>query len=153
MRLILTLSAALLLTAGSAMARVGFQGEAVITALAGAPCAAEGESVGAMFRTHLLPRGLQDNGPDTFISFYGSRNAYSLRLANSVLDSRSPYTAIYINSYGKHVTAPAGQVSAASVSPAPNPTAPFLNVRLTITNWNTIVGCTATLEGAFIRRR
>lgn len=153
MRLVLAVLVSVLTLAGSAIARTGFQGEAVVTALSGAACAANGESVGAVYYTAFLPADVTDNGQDTYLTFYSYRTAFSIRLAKSALDNNSLYSSMYINSYGKHMVGPSGKVVTTTGGTAPKTNSPFLNVRLTLTNWGTNVGCTATLEGAFIRRR
>jgi hypothetical protein len=153
MRFISIVFAALLLFAGSAAARTGFQGEAVITAVQGTACAENDERVGAIYYVAFMPRGVTDNGPDSFITFYSYKTAFSLRIANSPLDSGSPYTSVYINSYGKHLNAPNGTIVSASGAAAPTATTPFLNVRMQISNWSAVLGCTVSLEGSFIRRR
>ena len=153
MRIASIVFTALLLTMSSAVARTGFQGEAVITAVEGSACAENDERVGAIYYVAFLPRGVSDNGPDSFITFHSYKTAFSVRVANSPLDAGSPYSAVYINSYGKHVTAPNGTIVSASGAAAPTATTQFLNVTLKISNWSTAIGCTATLQGAFIRRR
>ncbi len=135
------------------MARVGFQGEVVVTAAPGAACAADDNAIGDIYYAALLPAGLADNGPDTWLSFYGYKNAFSIRLANSALDANSPYTAVYINTYGRHLTPLAGRIGTAKLTPAPSATTPFVNVTVQISNFFTTPGCAVTLEGSFIRRR
>jgi hypothetical protein len=60
----------------------------------------------------FLPSGITaDNGTDSHITFYGSRNAFSLKVVGPLGGGKN-YTGVYINSYGKAsvLSNPAGQI-------------------------------------------
>lgn len=156
MRLLALATTALTLLAGTALARNSWEGHTIITAV-NSTCVADGETVGRTLFSTYMPAGISDNGADSHITFYGTRNAHSLKVAGALAGGKN-YNSIYINSYGKAGVQPqpAGQISAytATVSPAPlSTTTEYINMTITITNWSTTPGCTATLRGSYVRRR
>jgi hypothetical protein len=141
-----------LLGATEASARTNWQGEAVVTAV-NAACTWEGEAVGAIYKVMYMPSGLADNGPNSFMNFYGYRNAFSIQTSGRPVAKKS-YSAIYINSYGKNSTQPPGTFPSLTQSPATLKVGTaFVTMRFQITNRGAMSGCTATLEAAMVRRR
>jgi hypothetical protein len=150
----IALTLATLVGAAGAEARTNWQGQAMTIAAPGPVCAAEGEVVGAHFLATFSPANIDDNGPDTDLTFYGSRNAFSLTIPNGNLEDGSRFKAVYITTRGRAITDLRGKILKAKVSPANfDETTPYLNVRVEIKNWSSIVGCTVTLDISFVRRR
>ena len=144
-----------LLAAGDAWARTNWQGEAVVTGV-NAACTADGEAVGSIYKVMFFPSGITDNGPNSFMTFYGYRNSFSVSVTGRPV-ANAAYTPIYINSYGKNLVPGAGKFTAFALTTTPagalSTTTKFVTLTMTLTNWGAINGCTATLEAAFVRRR
>jgi hypothetical protein len=97
-------------------------------------CKADGQAVGQYFTTIFLPSGISDNGPDSYLTFYAPRNTYSIKMAGRPVAGVA-YSGIYINSYGRHTTAPNGTIVAASILPTTiTATSPFINFVVRISN-------------------
>jgi hypothetical protein len=137
----------------AAEARVGWQGRAVITALAGAACAADGFAVGQRYISTFLPSGLSDNGPNSSMAFFTEVTGYSMRMAGRPTAGKD-YDSVRINSYG-NFSAPAqtGEIVSFTSDPPIAAAARFLNVTVRISNFDTTAGCTATLDIGYVLRR
>jgi hypothetical protein len=134
----------------SAEARVGWQGRALVTAVTQA-CINDGQLVGDQTQNvSYFPAGLSDNGNDSYLSFYGQRALYSVKVVGSFASAK-PYTAVKINSYGKSDTNGAGQIVQFVSTPVAEDTK-FINITVRITNHLEVVGCTKTFEIALVRR-
>jgi hypothetical protein len=138
---------------GAAEARTGWQGRAVITALAGAACAADGFAVGQRYISTFLPSGITDNGPNSFMTFLTELTSFSVRTAGRPAINK-PYEGVRIGSYGNFPADPLqGRIVSFVSDPAITPTAPFLNVTVRVSNFDSTVGCTATLDIGYVLRR
>lgn len=153
MKTMIAVAALGLLCATEASARTNWQGEAVVTAV-NAACTAEAENVGAIYKVMFYPSGITDNGADSYMTFHGYRNVFSARIAAGRPGTGKAYSVAYVNSYGKNSAQPSGKFNTYTQSPAAlATTTPFVTATMQMTNWGAIVGCTATLEAAFVRRR
>ena len=152
MKHLILLFVGLLVWSQPALARNSWQGQSMTVATSAA-CAGAGENIGAFYTTHFFPSGISDNGTNSFMTFYGGRNAFSIKMAGRPAAGVA-YSAIYINSYGAHTTLPTGTIVSAAIAPAAfTETTPFLNITIRISNWTTNIGCTVTLQSALVLRR
>jgi hypothetical protein len=138
--------------AETAIARTGWQGRAVIVEARGDSCEVEEVFPGQDFASFFLPARIDDNGPESYISFYGHRNAFSIGTRGLPARGKT-WTGVYINSYGKFSTPPDGEIRDFDTEQQIDETTPFINATLKMTNWATVVGCTVTLELSYVRRR
>ena len=136
----------------TAVAKVSWQGEVMVTAVSGAACAANGDAVGDQYLGLLLPKGL-GNGPNSFLTFLSRRNAFGMKVAGGLANGKA-YSSVFISGRGEFGSSPAGKIQTITISPNPlTATTDVVSVVATITNWQTDVGCTATIHGAFVLRR
>ena len=153
MKRLLVLFASLLTLSSAALARNSWQGQAMVTAVPAAACAADGQTIGQFLTTIFLPSGISDNGTDSYLTFYTARHAYSIAMTGRPVAGVA-YRGIRINTYGKHSTAPPGTIVSATIAPATIlATTPFVDFTIRISNWDSTIGCTATLQGSMVLRR
>lgn len=119
---------------------------------ANAACAAENHSVGEFFRAVYRPRNVEDNGVDTRLMLLSPRTAQRYVRTNAPFVSGASYA-------GSRFTSAAGfesfngVLSAVSVVPALPTVATFtVTVRLTVSNFAGLPGCTATIAGSLTNR-
>jgi hypothetical protein len=125
----------------------------MITAATGAACAADGWRVGDHGLTTLLPRNIDDNGPNSFIAFHiNRRNAYSLEVPNGNIAKGAAYDAVEITSAGSFGPF-SGKISKFSMKPASLALdTSFITVSGQITNWAGQTGCTISFDAAYVLR-
>jgi hypothetical protein len=141
-----------------AQAKVSWQGEVMVTAVSGAACAANKDAVGDNYLADFEPSGVTGNSANSFLSFLSRRSAFALKVAGSIKPT-SPattkaYTGVFVSGRGEFSTGPTGSFSGVTITPASiAATTDVVSIVATIANWQSDVGCTATIHGAFVLRR
>ena len=139
------------LASGAAEARVGWQGRGIYSAV-NQTCIDDGQVVGFQLpNVSYFPAGLSDNGADSYLTFMSQRAVYSVKIAGGSFAAGKPYTAVKVNSYGRHDTNGVGQIVAFTTG-AVTATTKFINMTIRITNYLETAGCTATFEVSLVRR-
>jgi hypothetical protein len=139
---------ALLLSAGSAQsAFIGWQGDLFVTA-ANAGCASTGFSKGDFFRAVYLPRNLGTNGPDTRLSFIGSRHAQRYIKANAAYGNGIWHGTTITGLSAGLLNYNSNMVGAAAAPAVPAATTQTVVLRGTLTNFFGTVGCTVSFSGS-----
>ena len=143
--------AIILATTGVVSARESWQGTFMVTAVAGTACTGE-VVIGDHFIAMYTPANVSDNGPNTHLAFYRPRSAWSLRVAG-LPTANETYAAMQIGSRGGFDPS-SGRVLAFSTAPASVvATTPIVAINTRISNFHNVTGCTATIQGALVRRR
>ena len=148
------------IAAAAAVAAMGFGAspaaavvtwQAVLVVKATSPeCAASGIAVGQRYQSTLRPAGVADNGADSGLTFIGNRTGVHILKPGS-LTAGTAHTETVIGGRGLALTT--ASTSVVTMSPAvPLATTPNVRLSITIDNWIATAGCTATLEGGYIKR-
>jgi hypothetical protein len=148
----LALLAGISLLSEAAEARVAWQGHAMITAVS-AGCAESGDAVGQFFTSVFRPPNIDDNGPDSWLSFVGARIGHSLMVSNGTFEDGVSYDAVGVGSFANHFSY-GGNVQVFSTRPsAIDADTRFIAVTGRVTNWMGNAGCTVMFDGSYVRRR
>lgn len=136
----------------SALARVNWQGEFMVTGVTSA-CASDGWAVGDHALATYLPANLDNNGARSFIALHlNRRNAYSYGVTGALAAGKG-YSAVGITSAGSNFTF-TGAFVAFTQSPASVvTTTPFVTMRARISNFSGMPGCTVSFDASFVKRR
>ena len=135
---------------GAATAKENWQGEVMVRVLTGAACAEENLQVGDNYLSNYLPEGIADNGPNSFLSFLTRRSAFAMRFAST--EPNSPYAGIKLTGRGNFFPRNGLLVSFATTPANVTATTPTLVINARISNWEGVLGCTATIRGAYVLR-
>jgi hypothetical protein len=129
-----------------------WQGDLFITAVTPA-CERNGIRTNTYYRAVFRPRNIENNGPDTSISFFASANGHNYVFKNNGLASgKGPYSGLVITSLPT-VISWSGTFSDASTKPAVfSATTPAVFVKIKMKNFPGVAGCDATFEGSFGNR-
>ncbi|HVZ50515.1 MAG TPA: hypothetical protein VG986_00995 [Pseudolabrys sp.] len=144
----LAAAAILVISTAPAFAYKVWQGTLFFTAtdINAAACSGSGVSQYSSVLAVMAPAKIDTNGTNTRLTIFFPRSASNFTIANGTLNGAGNYTGTELSSKA-HVFSWSGKFSGASTKPTPIATTPSIAVKFTVTNFENLIGCSATLAG------